>query len=275
MTTSIYHFFKFLADNSEQLTQVSNLENLDFDDSFVSSQSKGVFPDLAIKINTDNGIFTGGELIEFKGSKTLNIASFNSTIPTGKKAICDIVDESRSVREQMEQAGNNINSMPYRDVYYLLSGRKKNNTMKIVLVHGSFFETISIKELIRSAFAEILKEADPTLNKDSVLKISSLFSNQKMFSQVRRIDKASVKIRFRIMTEAETNANLLNSNIYPQIKDNTINLCIPYKNDGEKSDILKKFNAVFTSKFKYFTLTHKINNGNFILFQRELPSHKR
>ncbi len=79
MVSSVYHFFKFLIQNKDKLRIIDNIENLGFDDNFVSSTSKGVFPDLAIKINTENDLFVGGELIEFKGSKTYNIASFNST----------------------------------------------------------------------------------------------------------------------------------------------------------------------------------------------------
>lgn len=270
MSSSVYHFFKFLVDNPN-LKSTSNLEDLDFDDSFVSSTSKGLFPDLAIKINVDDDVFAGGELIEFKGSQTFNIASFNSTIPTGKKAICDIVDESKKVKEQMERAGNNIDSMPIRDVYYLISG-KKNNDMKIILVHGSFFETISVKELIRRSFEEIIKEAKTDMTGDEISKLSILFSKQKLFNRVRRIDQASVKIRFRIMTEAETNANLLNSKVYPEIKTNTINLCIPYTDQDEKMGIIDKFKRVFSAGFDEIELVHKINNKKFLLFQMAIEA---
>ena len=268
MTSSIYHFFKFLV-NNPNLTKVSNLEELDFDDSFVSSKSAGVFPDLAIKINLNDDVFTGGELVEFKGSRAYNISSFNSTIPTGRKAICDIIDNSPSVRTQMQEAGNNINSMPFRDVYYLISGKKKGD-MKIVLVHGSFFETIPVNELIRKAFGKILKEVDPVISDDEINKFSALFSKQKLFSSVKRIDQSAVKIRFRIMTEAETNANLLNSKIYPEIKTNTINLCIPYKDKEEKISIINRFNKVFGPEFDTMDLVHKINNEKYVLFQNKI-----
>lgn len=249
----------------------SDLEDLDFSDSFVSARSKGLFPDLAIKINVDDDIFTGGELVDFKGSQTFTIASFNSTIPTGQKAICDIIDESKMIKEQMEKAGNNIDSVPIRDVYYLISG-KKNNDMKIILVHGVFFETIPVRDLIRKSFEEIVKEAKTDMTNDEISKLSVLFSKQKLFSKTRHIDQASVKIRFRIMTEAETDANLLNSKLYPEIKTNTINLCIPYKSQKELNEIIYKFDHVFEAKFAKITLVHKVNNAKFILFQKRLEN---
>ena len=210
---------------------------------------------MAIKINTENDLFVGGELIEFKGSKTYNIASFNSTIPTGTKAISDII-QSKKIKEQMIKAGNNIESLPYRDVYYLINGKNKDE-QKIILVHGSFFETIPTQSLIREAFLKVIKDADPAMSDEKMEELSKLFIEQKLFSQVRRITGASVKIRFRIMTEVETKANLLNSEYYPQIKPNTFNLCIPYESDKSKKLIIKKFGTVFNlDKYSQFDLKH-------------------
>ncbi len=268
MSSSIYHFFKFIVENKDSLRDIDNIENLDFDDSFVSSTSKGLFPDLAIKLNVEDDFFKGGELIEFKGSKSYNISSFNSTIPTGTKAISEII-QSKKIKEQMIKAGNNIESLPYRDVYYLISG-KNNNEQKIVLVHGSFFETIPVKNLIREAFLKVIKDADPDMSNDRLEELSKLFIEQKLFSQVRRIDGASVKIRFRIMTEVETKANLLNSEYYPQIKPNTISLCIPYDSvSGTLDEIVSKFHMVFHNwnEFSRFELKHEIDGSKYMVFQ--------
>ncbi len=45
----------------------------------------------------------------------------------------------------------------------------------------------------------------------------SIFSEQESFSKVRNVDKASVKLRFRVMTEVKAEGNILNSNKYPEI----------------------------------------------------------
>lgn len=265
MATSIYHFFKFLVENSEDVKSQTNLEKLEFSKEFVSSRSAGKFPDLAIKINTDGDVFTGGELIEFKGSQTMNVSSFNSTIPAGIKDISEIVENTK-IKEQMEAAGNHIESLPYRDVYYLINGRK-DGKVKVVLVHGSFFETIPTTRLIREAFLEVMKDANPDMDDAELQRLSDLDINQYIFSQVRKVEDASVRIRFRIMTEADSDANILNSKLYPEIKPDTLNLCIPYSSVQERNSIVKKFGAVLDSGFTTMDLTHKKRNGRFVLFQ--------
>ena len=85
MAYSIYHFFADLCQKKEEFLSKNKLESFPFDKQMLSCINKGVFPDLAIKLNNNNEQFSGGELIELKDSKTYSIASFNSTIPTGKK----------------------------------------------------------------------------------------------------------------------------------------------------------------------------------------------
>ncbi|MGA2298407.1 MAG: hypothetical protein ABSG15_12750, partial [FCB group bacterium] len=84
------------------------------------------------------------------------------------------------------------------------------------------------------------------------------------------IDKASVKLRFRIMTEVKAEGNLLNSKKYPEIKDDTLNFIIPFNNKKEEDIIYEKFNLVFSDKdmkhFNIFKIKHYFN-GYFIVFQ--------
>ena len=269
MASSIYHFFKFLVEKKDELKTIDNIEDVDFGDSFVSSRTRGLFPDLVIKINTEDDLFEGGELVEFKGSNNYSIASFNSTIPTGTKIISDIT-QSPSIRNQMIKAGNNLESLPCRAVYYLISG-KHNDEQKIVLVHGSFFETIPVKKLICDAFSQIMKEADPNISVDKLKELSELSIEQNLFSQVRNIDGSSVKIRFRIMTEAESKANLLNSEQYPQIKPNTINLCIPFDSDDAKERIIERFRRIFNyQEFVQFDLKHMVDGSQYVVFQASI-----
>ena len=63
------------------------------------------------------------------------------------------------MRKQMEEAGDDIYSLPLREVYYLLRGKeKKTGNTKICLVHGSFFETISVQELIKGSFDQVIAD---------------------------------------------------------------------------------------------------------------------
>jgi hypothetical protein len=123
---SIYHFFKNLYSKKKDFVKVSNLQDFPYDSSLLSCRNKGKFPDMAIRINANKNVFTGGELIELKDSDAYVVSSFNSTIPTGKKEISKIVvGENSHIKQQMEEAGNDIDSLPIRNVFYLVWGGRK------------------------------------------------------------------------------------------------------------------------------------------------------
>ena len=229
---SIYHFFAHLYRNRNRLEWVPRLDDFPFDVELLSYKGRGKFPDFAIRVNP-GGNPPGGELIEAKDSKSYSIPSFNSTIPTGSKSIETLVQgKSSVVREQMEAAGDDIFAVPWREVYYLLRGKDpRTKNTKICLVHGSFFETVRVEELIQKAFGQVLDErleaedhAISTELHDLMLRI---FSVQDSFSKVRHVENASIKLRFRIMTEVKKEGNVFNSKIYPEIRDNSLNIVVP------------------------------------------------
>lgn len=275
--SSIYHFFKSLVENKRYFTSVDKLENFPFDVSILSCKNIGIFPDLAIRLNKDKNIFSGGELIELKDSISYSVSSFNSTIPTHKKDISKVITSEKSrVYKQMKEAGNDIYSLPIRDVFYLVRG-KKNNNYKVCLVNGSFFETISVDNLISESFMQVLEDnlkgSDTELSNDIKNVIHKLFSKQENFSKVRNVEKASVKLRFRIMTEVKAEGNILNSKKYPEIIDNSLNFILPCHNEDEENGIVNRFNLVFNKKeqksFNIFKIKHHFN-GYFIVFQTVL-----
>jgi hypothetical protein len=176
----------------------------------------------------------------------------------------------------MEKSGNDISSLPVRDVYYLIRGRKKQKT-KVCLVYGSFFETISIGNLISQSFSQVLeerlKESKQDISEEFKQTLLSIFSKQENFSKVRNVEKASVKLRFRIMTEVKAEGNILNSNKYPGIKDDTLNLILPCHDDAEEKEGLVKAETVFgktgLKEFNIFKVKHHFN-GYFLVFQTDL-----
>ena len=120
MVCSIYHFFADLCRKGKGFLPENELEDFPFDEQMLSCVNKGIFPDLAIKLNHGDQQFTGGELIELKDSKTYSIASFNSTIPTGEKDIKKLTEgKTNTIRTQMQEAGNNILSLCFRRTYQL------------------------------------------------------------------------------------------------------------------------------------------------------------
>jgi hypothetical protein len=276
---SIYHFFKDLVLKKDLFTQIAKLENFPFDTHLLACQNAGQFPDLAIRLCAPNDLFTGGELIELKDSDNYKVSSFNSTIPTGKKSIEKIIkSENSSIKHQMEQVGDDIFSLEEREVFYLIRGKhKKRSSQKIALIHGSFFETIQSNDLISQSFSQVLNErlleSGLTMTPEIKDLLTTMFSEQANFSKVRIVPKASVKLRFRVMTEVKAEGNILNDKKYPEILDNTLNLVLPYHQEGDRIHSLQKMAAVFTaselSAFEEIKLKHHFN-GYFTVFQVRL-----
>lgn len=272
MSCSVYHFFKTLIENKDALKSIAKLDDFAFDGNLVSCKRVGQFPDLAIRICKDEELFDGGELVELKDSKSYTVSSFNSTIPTGRKDIAKVIKGKNSeVLRQMIEAGDDIYSLPEREVFYLIRGKRKENR-KIVLVHGSFFETVKVSELIAKSFSQVLREtmeSGQTKFDDKTKAIlETLFSEQTSFSKVRSVENASVKLRFRIMTEVKAEGNILNPTKYPEISDNTLNFVLPSHNKKDDHLNLDKMNVVFNdmNNFKIFHIKHYFN-GNFLIFQ--------
>ena len=274
---SIYHFFHSLVQQKHLLKKVKKLDKFPFDKNLLSCRNDGIFPDMAIRLNKDKNIFTGGELIELKDSDSYTVSSFNSTIPSRSKEISKIITgENSIIKQQMISAGNDIYSLPVRDVYYLVRGRKQNN-IKVCLVYGSFFETIRIEELISQSFSQVLeerlKESGEEISKEFKNILLSIFSQQENFSKVRNVEKASVKLRFRIMTEVKAEGNILNPKKYPEIKDDTLNFILPCHHDEEEKNILSKAKIVFDKsgleQFDIFKIKHHFN-GHFLVLQTSI-----
>lgn len=277
MIYSINHFFYSLVQQRHLFIKVKKLDQFPFDQKLLACKNKGVFPDLAIRLNKDKRIFTGGELIELKDSNSYAVSSFNSTIPSRSKKIKEIIAGKKGiVRRQMEAAGNDIFSLPVRDVFYLVRGRNKQHT-KICLVYGSFFETIGVNDLISQSFHQVLverlEESGEEMSDELKRNFVALLSQQQSFSKVRSVEKASVKLRFRIMTEVKAEGNILNTKKYPEIKDDTLNFVLPCHNEEQERSSRKKLEEVFSKRelqsFNIFKMKHHFN-GYFLVLQTEL-----
>ncbi len=269
---SIYHFFAHLYRNRRRLAGKRKLADFAFDRELLSYEGRGRFPDLVICVNP-GGDPPGGELVELKDSRSYSVSSFNSTIPSGKKAIAEITGgKSNVLREGMLARGDDIHSVPMRDVYYLVRGHKGDN-IKICLVHGSFFETVPLEYLIQESFSQALEERlqqeDETISEELRELITRLFSRQDTFSKVRHVKKASVRLRFRVMTEVNRQGNILSAKTYPAIKDNTINLVVPADTECQYERQLRYIRmAISDAEWDAgttFTISHPFNGDFFVL----------
>ena len=285
MTSSIYHFFEDLYQRRSHLAKDQiKPAHFPYKDELLSlSESSWQFPDLAIRINTDDDRYSGGELIEVKDSTSgYNITSFNSTIPSGTKLIKDI---DSTIHDKMTEAGDEVFSLKEREVYYLIRGKKKDS-IKICLVHGSFFETVSSNSILKSAFRQVIDKAisDSRSSSNVALKkakkaILKLNWKQSHFSSVRRARKSAISLRFRVMSEVVKEANLLSSSQYPCIKDNTLNLVLPLTKNPNADDIKKAAsnqkkllsgafkNKKLPDKIEHFVMHHNIQKDwQYIVF---------
>ena len=270
---SIYHFFAHLCRNRKCLRTAEKLGDFPFDRELLSCENKNTFPDMAIRINPGKKP-PGGELIELKDSRTsYRIASFNSTIPTGRKLIASITSgKTNVVRQRMEDADEDIYSLEERDVYYLVRGKRADKT-KVCLVHGSFFETVPVDELIRSSFGQVLLEGLADNLEQTSAELSEVMDNvslsQSHFSKSRNVKDASVKLRFRVMTEAENEGNILNPQLYPEIEDNTLSLVAPGDSPAAIESVQRYLQQALSqselAQGKQFTIKHPFNGKFFVL----------
>lgn len=271
---SVYHLFKDLVYKHEAFYACSSLAEFPFDRQLLSCWSSGKFPDTALKIRDDAPPLSGGELIEFKDSKSYTVSSFNSTIPSAKKSIREVVGVGKSkMAQQMREAGEDLNSMPVREVFYLVRGRS-GNSVKICLLHGSFFETIPISRLIKESFGQVLTEAfaesGDVLSKEMRESLLRYLDKQHYFRQVRKVEKSSVNLRFRVMTEARREGNILNGELYSQIVDDSLNLILPLHRNEDKETAIRAVEQVFgKNALESFVIQHPFN-GKFIVFQKKM-----
>lgn len=271
MMYSIYHFFAKLIRERTSLRASTVLEQLPVlqDRSWFSCVNVGQFPDRIIRTNPSPSAYTGGELLELKDPKSYTVSSFNSTIPSGNKNIADFL--TPNIRAQMTTAGEDIEGLPVRDVFYMVRGRSPDQTYtKICLIHGCFFETIPVSQLISQAFGQILEERLGTnLDEATKLAIISALTDQSSFSRVRNVPEASVKPRFRLMTEVKREANLLNGHQYPEIVDDSLNLVIPIRDPEADQGIVQLARDALGDLFELVQTKHVKHplNGWFVVFQ--------
>ena len=288
MTASAYHLYNDLYERRNSLKSANiNPEDFSYRDNLIACKgSRAKFPDMVLRTNRDNQTFTGGEFIEIKDSQSYSISSFNSTIPSAYKSTREYITKNGVLHKGMLKAGDGD---PYfleeREVYYLIRGRESNN-YKICLVHGSFFETLSVTQNIKSALEKAMHEAmddsdiDDDTSEQAIETMMNFDWKQSHLSSTRKHDDASVSIRMRVMAEVVNGANILSPKQYPDITDNTLNMVVPAHPESDYAQkeecAVRKMGSAFgvnngglpddllTKKLKH------LRNGLFILFQTPL-----
>lgn len=234
------------------------------------------FPDFLFKTRKRGEKYVGGSLIELKDSKGGNIASFNSTIPTKHKSLeeIDIINGGNLVsRIATIKDGEPTASETYlkheRGCFYLIRTHKESEKVKISIVDGSFFETVSKEHLFYQMFLNVLrkhmekKKIDfPKETLEKVEEALSYITDQTIIASSQIIEGASVRPRLRIMAEVHPEGNP-HSTFYPEITEGSFNLILQASADVKK--IEKELSAQIPET-EIFSMHHK-RNGEHRVFQ--------
>ena len=179
---------------------------------------------MVLKTNHDSPL-AGGEFIELKDTRSYRISSFNSTLPSATKPVSSLPN---NMKDQLLEAGEDLEYLPQRDVYYLIRGMRLTTTSplaKTVFVSGSFFETVPTDEVLTSAFEQVATAS--TSDDIDVNEFTQYFDiRQSNFAETRRVEGSSISVRFRVMAEVDSRANLLSDREYPMIEDNTLTMLV-------------------------------------------------
>lgn len=220
-------------EHSGYFVAADNLRDVEFPNELIAAESRGGFPDIVLKCTKRGDTVFGGELVELKDAKSMSIPSFNSSIPTASKNVDEL---PKSLLRRLAAAGELPERLNERDVFYLVRGRdlkaRPAPKTKVLLISGAFFETVPPARLLRDAFDQVANEATG-LTASISPEVLKAFERREDFARVRHIRGASVKVRFRVMTEAETDANLLNEKQFPQFPADTFSLLVPYSHGSQ------------------------------------------
>ncbi len=242
-------------------------------------RDSGNFPDFVLEYEA-NQLVGDGAILELKDSKGKAIASFNSTFPERAKALSALPSGVLSaVHWYQGLIGKPVNSDELRDCFYVVRTFKSDvQNVRLSIVHGTFFETVEIKTLLRQVWEHLFQQAgiSPEESQEILERLSNLSRSE--IAITRRFEQASIKPRLRIMSEVEAEAN---PHSYPEIAGRTVNLifkmeplprvdevCRFFSQDGVQ-DVLVVSHESFsirgkTCRFGY--INHE-RNGTFVLAQ--------
>jgi len=234
------------------------------------------FPDFLFKTRKCGEKYIGGSLMELKDSKGGNVASFNSTIPTKRKSLeeIDIINGNNLVsRIATIKDGELTASESYlkheRVCFYLIRTHKESNKVKVSVVDGSFFETVSKEHLFYQMFLNVLRKhmekkkiEFPKETLEKVEEALSHITDQTIIASSQIIEGASVRPRLRIMAEVHPEGNP-HSTFYPEITQGSFNLILQASADVKK---IEKELFAQIPEIEIFSVHHK-RNGEHRVFQ--------
>lgn len=193
----------------------------------------GAFPDFVLAWEGTDTVGDGA-LLELKDSHGAGIASFNSTLPSARKSLSKLttlVVEAVRRYESCSQIG-----VDDRDCFYLVRTHKRNpHECRLSLVQGTFFETLPTPALLAELWGQLFAQAKvPETLRQRVIKYLAQLDRADI-AQTRRVERASVKPRLRIMSEIHKEGN---PHAYHEIPARSVNLVLKSPIESEQSDLM-------------------------------------
>jgi hypothetical protein len=175
-----------------------------------------------------------GALLELKDSAGNQIASFNSTLPSARKRISRLTKMVQTAVQNYESE-RGCACPDERDCFYLVRTKNKYpDTCRLSVVQGTFFETIPNQELLKSLWKDLLKQAGvPAEQHMEILDYLAKLERNEV-AKSRRIKRAAIKPRLRIMSEVVTDAN---PHKYREIGKRTANLILKAPSEGGRESL--------------------------------------
>jgi hypothetical protein len=193
----------------------------------------GAFPDFVLACEPHSPLGNGA-LLELKDSAGDQIASFNSTLPSARKHISRLTKMVRTAVQNYESK-RGCACPDERDCFYLVRTKNKYpDTCRLSVVQGTFFETIPNQELLKSLWKDLLKQAGvPAEQHMEILDYLAKLERNEV-AKSRRIKRAAIKPRLRIMSEVVADAN---PHKYQEIRERTVNLILKAPSEGGRESL--------------------------------------
>jgi hypothetical protein len=193
----------------------------------------GAFPDFVLACEPHSPLGNGA-LLELKDSAGDQIASFNSTLPSARKRISRLTKMVQTAVQNYESE-RGCACPDERDCFYLVRTKNKYpDTCRLSVVQGTFFETIPNQELLKSLWKDLLKQAGvPAEQHMEILDYLAKLERNEV-AKSRRIKRAAIKPRLRIMSEVVADAN---PHKYQEIRERTVNLILKAPSKGGRESL--------------------------------------
>jgi hypothetical protein len=195
--------------------------------------NSGAFPDFVLACEPHSPLGNGA-LLELKDSAGDQIASFNSTLPSARKRISRLTKMVQTAVQNYESK-RGCACPDERDCFYLVRTKNKySDTCRLSVVQGTFFETIPNQELLKSLWKDLLKQAGvPAEQHMEILDYLAKLERNEV-AKSRRIKRAAIKPRLRIMSEVVADAN---PHKYREIGERTVNLILKAPSEGGRESL--------------------------------------